>query len=173
MSVGGGVGAAAYEIIFGFNFFATGAVEWSAFHDHHVSGRGHGEVGLGGDDHAKGLQVGEGFEVRVAVLEGDFTEIYGTSLGGDGPEHVGQIFETEFGGVFEALELDFDLEVGLLAFDFRFARGTLQQVGALEIYFGGAALQSVVDGLGGACDGGAWRGLWGLGGRESGAEDDG
>jgi hypothetical protein len=48
MCVGGGISAAAYEIIFGFDVFATGVDEWRALHYHHVAGCGHGEVGLGG-----------------------------------------------------------------------------------------------------------------------------
>src|ERR1700676_1397456 len=76
MSVGGGVCAAAYQIEFGFDVFGSGAESRSAFHDDHVAGSCHGEVRVGGDDQAESLQVGVRLEVRVAVLKGDFSEIY-------------------------------------------------------------------------------------------------
>jgi hypothetical protein len=86
--------------------------------------------------------------VRVAVFERKFSEIDGTSLRRYGPENVGQIFEAELGGVFEILEFDFNLKIGLLAFHLGFAGGALKKIRSLEIDSGGAPLQTVVYGFG-------------------------
>ena len=99
----------------------------------------------------------------VPVIEGDLTQIYGASLRAHGPQDVGQVFEAKLGGVFEALELDLDLEISLLAFDLGFAGGALEQVSSLKVDFGLSALQAVVDGFRGARDRGCRRGNRGLG----------
>ena len=56
-----------------------------------LPGCDHGEVGLGGDDHSESLEIGERFDVRIAVvIEREFAEIDGASFRRDGPENVGQ-----------------------------------------------------------------------------------
>ena len=81
MRVGGGVGASRDELELGVDVFAGGAADDGTLSHHHVAGLGDGEVGLGGDDHAEALQVGIGFELRVAVMvQREFAEVNGTSL---------------------------------------------------------------------------------------------
>ncbi len=153
--VGRGVGAASDEFVLGFDVLGGGAADRRAFGDDHVAGLAHGEVRLGGNDHAEALQVGEGLDLRVAVMiKREFAKVDRASLGRNGPENVGQIFEAELGGIFEAFEPGFDLEIGLLAFDLRFAGGALHQVAAVEVDASRSALQAIVHRFGGARHGG-------------------
>ena len=100
------------------------------------------------------LQVGEGLYLGVAVvIKREFAKVDGASLGRNGPENISQIFEAELGGIFEAFEPGFDLEIGLLAFDLRFAGGALHQVAAVEVDASRSALQAIVHRFGRARDG--------------------
>ena len=84
------------------------------------------EIRLGSYDHAERLQVGIRFDVGVAVvIERKFSEIHWTSLRRNRPGNVGQEFESELCGILEALKFGVDLEIRLLAFNFRLTRGAL------------------------------------------------
>src|SRR4029077_15230851 len=76
-----------------------------------------------------------------------------TTLRGDGPENIGQIFEAKFGGVVEAQKPRFNFHAVALAIDPGFTRGSLHEFGTLKINFGRASGTAIVDGFGGAGNG--------------------
>src|SRR6266852_4344144 len=148
--VGRGVDAAAKKLVAGvdvFDFAERGGTEYVFEHDG-VTGLSDGKVRFGGDDHAEGLHVGDGFDFAGAILQHNFAEIYGSASRGDGPENVGEIFEAELGGFIEAEEFRINLGAAPLVLDSGFAAGLLHQFGALKIDLGGAGA-AVVDGFGG------------------------
>src|SRR6266446_4600162 len=149
--VGRGVDAAAEKLVAGvdvFDFAERGGTEYVFEHDG-VTGLSDGEVRFGGDDHAEGLHVGDGFHFASAILQHNFAEIYGAASRGDGPENVGEIFEAELGGFIEAEEFCIDLGAAPLVLDSGFAAGLLHQFRALKIDLGGAGA-AVIHGFGGA-----------------------
>jgi hypothetical protein len=109
-----------------------------------------GEIGLRGDDHAEGLHVCDGLDVGLAIFRDHFAEIFSAALCGDGPEDVGEIFETEFCGIVQAFEFRFDLHAVVLALNLYFGIRALQEFGALQIDFRGPVGAAIVHGLGGA-----------------------
>ena len=145
VGIGRGIGAAGDEFVLGFDVLGRSAADRRAFGDDHVAWLGHGEVRLSGNDHAEALQVGEGLELRVAMMiKREFAEVHRASLRRNRPEHISQILEPELGGVFKILELCFNLEIGLLAFDLRFAGGALHQVAAVKVDSGRSTLQAIM-----------------------------
>ena len=115
-----------------------------------VAGLGHGEVGLGGDDQAEGLQVGGGQKLGVVAVERQFAEINGAPFGSDAPQHEGHVFGAELVGRRHVVQVSLDLSGPHLALDFGFAFGGRHEFGAAEIDVGGTGSMVVIDGLGGA-----------------------
>ena len=154
--VGGRVRAAGDEFVVGFDVLGRGSADGGALHHNHVAGLAHGEIGLGGHDHSEGLQVGERFDVSVAVvIEREFAEVDGASLRARQPrERRSDIRGRTWWHLRGPDEFGVDFKVRLLAFHLGFARGALQQIGALKVDLGRSTLQAVVRGLGGARYGG-------------------
>ena len=70
----------------------------------------------------------------------------------DSPHDVRQVLRSETIGWLEFIEFDFDFDVTLLAFDFRFAIGSGHQVGACEVHFCSSTAMLIVDRPSGAAD---------------------
>src|SRR6266568_3156144 len=149
--VGRRVDAAAEKFVAGVNVFdlAEGRGTKDVFENHGVARLGDGEVRFGGDDHAEGLHVGNGFDFASAVFEDHFAEVDGTASGRHGPENVGEIFEAELGSFVEAEEFCVDLRAAALVLHSGISAGLLHQFGALKIDLGGAGA-AVIDRFGGA-----------------------
>src|SRR5260370_1057997 len=109
--VGRRVDAAAKKFVAGvdiFDFAESGRAE-NVFENHGVARLSDREIGFGGDNHAEGLHVGDGFYLTGAAFENKFAEIHGTAPWRDGPENVGEIFEAKLGGFIKAEEFCIDL----------------------------------------------------------------
>ncbi len=153
-----GVGARPQQFVLGGDFLATGAFDEYVLQHDGVAGLRHGRIRFGGHDHAERLHVGVGLQVAFAVIERELTEIDSPALGRNRPEHIGQIFKTELGGIFQALELCVDLNVGFLAFNLGFSDGTRHRLSSLERDLHGAARRAIMHRLGGANYVGRFRG---------------
>src|SRR6266850_6485736 len=99
--VGGRIDAAAQEFEAGvdvFHFAERGGAE-NIFENDGVARLVDREIRFSGDEHAEGLHVRDGFHFAAAVLQHDFAEIHGAALRRNRPQDVGEILETELGGV--------------------------------------------------------------------------
>ena len=101
--VGRGIDATREKFVTCFNIFARGVA--SILKDDGIAGLRDGEVRLGGNNHAEGLHVSDGFYFTVAAFESELAEIFGATLRGDGPQNVSEVLEAEFCGVLEICEL--------------------------------------------------------------------
>src|SRR5213079_2616836 len=100
----------AYEITTGDWSSDVCSSDLSVFEDHGVARLRDGKIGLGGDDHAEGLHVGDGFDFARATLEHHFTEVHSTAFRRNGPQNISQIFEAELGGFVQPEEFHFDFD---------------------------------------------------------------
>jgi len=73
-----------------------------------------GEIRFGGDDHAEGLHLGDGFHFTTAIFQHEFAEVYGAASRRDGPENIGEIFEAKLGGLIKACESCFNFRAAAL-----------------------------------------------------------
>src|SRR5258708_1426673 len=82
LGVGGGIDAAAEEFVLGVDVFHLGESVGGddVFQHDDVARLVDGEVGLGSDDHAEGLHLGDSFHMAAAVIEANFAEIDGAAL---------------------------------------------------------------------------------------------
>src|ERR1019366_5588897 len=119
------------------------------FHHDQVARRRDREVRFGGDHQPEHLQLGAYVELALGSIQQHFTEVRSAALGGDGPQHVGEVFRTILGRRLQAIEFYFDLDVALLALDFGLATSAWQQLGSAEIDLRGTAAVSITDRFGG------------------------
>jgi hypothetical protein len=75
---------------------------------HQIARRGHGEVGLGGNDQRKLLQIGGHFHFGLGAAGHHLTQVHRPALGRDGPQYVGQVFRAEAVGRHQALKFGID-----------------------------------------------------------------
>lgn len=68
--VGRGIRTASQQLITSFNTFAPGI---GVFQNHRVAWLRYCEIGLGADNHAEGLHIGDGFYFAIAALKRQFT----------------------------------------------------------------------------------------------------
>jgi len=129
--------------------FGHGGVD-DVLENHGIAGLGHRKIRLGGDDHAKGLHVGDGFHFARATLQHHFAEIHRASFGRNGPQNIGEIFETESRGLVHAREFRLDLDAAPLVLHFGLAAGLRHQFGALKVDLHRTAGAAVIHRLGGA-----------------------
>ena len=107
---------------FTFSKYAGGLVLLDdVLQDDDVAGLGDGEVGLGGDDHAEGLQCGGDADIVLGAGGKNFAEVLGAAVGRDGPQDVGEVLLAEAVGGGEAGELCFDGDAAALTGDLGFA----------------------------------------------------
>ena len=125
LSVGRRIGSAAHQLVIGADVFDFGHGGYSVFEDHGVAGLRDGKIRLGGDDHAEGLHVGDGFDFARATLEHHFTEVHSTAFRRNGPQNISQIFEAELGGFVQPEEFHFDFDAVALVLHLGFAGGLL------------------------------------------------
>ena len=96
------------------------------------------------------MHIGDGFDFARAALQHHFTEIHRSSLGRNSPQNIGEVFETEFGGLVQAHEFRLDLDAAPFVLHFGLAAGLLEQFGALKVDLRRAAGAAVVHRFGGA-----------------------
>ena len=126
LGVGGGISAAGNKFVAGIDVLDLrhrGVTH--VFEDYGVARLGHGKIRLGGDDHAEGLHVGDGFDFARATLEHHFTEVHSTAFRRNGPQNISQIFEAELGGFVQPEEFHFDFDAVALVLHLGFAGGLL------------------------------------------------
>lgn len=77
-----------------------------------------------------------GFEFAFAgVIDLDFTQVAGASVGRHGPQYVGEKFRAEFGRRNQTPDLGFNIGDALLGFDLSFAVCLGNRTGGSKVHF--------------------------------------
>src|ERR1035437_9864366 len=120
---------------------------YDVFHHDQVARLRDREVRFGGDYQSEHLQLGTYVELALGYIQQHLTEVRRAALGGDGPQHISEVFRTILGSCLEAIEFHFDLDAALLALDFGLATSAWQQLGSSEIDLRRAAAVAITNRL--------------------------
>ena len=131
---------------------AGGIFADEVLHHHNVARLSDGEIRLRRDNQAEGLQFRGGVQLALAATQQHFSHVGGTTLGGDGPHHIGKILGAKLSGRIELLHFRVDLDYALLALNPGLANRLRHQGRTAKADVGGAGAVIVVDCLCGARD---------------------
>ena len=71
---------------------------YDVFENHHIARPGYGKIRLGRDDDAEGLQVGAHPHRGLPIFRDNLAQADGTTLRGDGPQYIRQVFGCQVAG---------------------------------------------------------------------------
>jgi len=125
--------------------FAQGICPDKVFHHDHVTGLRHTKVRFGRDNQPERLQVCRHIQLATGSIKNHFTKIGRPAFRSNSPHDVGQKLRAESGGRLQFVEFDFDLNIALLAFHFRFAPRFRKQWRPAKINFCRAIAVLIVD----------------------------